>query len=153
MWIKALLATGLLLFSGAARALDYCDSGSWYEPRTEGQGLSVEISKQLLFFTPDVVIYYFTYDGFGNPIWYLGIGDQPSFGDSVDVRFTLFRGMTPPDFIPIYREQYNAGTGTFTLVNKYTAYFTFIPEDIAIEQGHTIQTFILQKLFNICTND
>ena len=145
---KQLLFTGLLAFASSAQALNMCDSGSWYEPASNGQGLSVEISNTRHKNKPNVVVYYYTYAEPGLPIWVVGVGNQS--GNYVGLDFAFFWNMSPPYFNSGDLLQEDGGTGTFTLKSSKTATFTYDPSPLMRELGHTYQTFYLEKLFDIC---
>jgi hypothetical protein len=146
---KSLFLTTLLTFSGSVQALDMCDSGSWYEPVSNGQGLSVEISDVRHRDRPNVVVYYYTYDYAGYPMWIVGVGNQNG-GSKVELDFALFWGMTSPDFDFNDLEQKDGGVGTFTLRSSDTAIFHYNPSALLKSAGHIQQTFYMEKLFSIC---
>ena len=146
---KVLLITGLLAFSSSVQALNICDGGSWYDPISDGQGLSVEISNTIHRDKPNVIVYYYTYDKFGLPWWTIGVGNQTG-GNAVNLEFAFWHGMVAPIFDPEDRRQEYGGTGTFTRKSSKTATFTFRPSEEMKIVGHINQTFYLEKLFDIC---
>ena len=149
--IKKLIFSSFLLFSStvqAARPLDMCDSGSWYEPASDGQGLSVEITRNLRYDRPDVIVYYYTYDSYGYPFWLVGIGNRRTNNSSeVHLQFHRFYGRFPPDFR--YNDKsvdFPAGTGSF----NSDGMFKWRPDTILKNGGMADRNWRLEQLVSVC---
>jgi hypothetical protein len=142
------------MFTGTAQAgspLDMCDSGSWYEPASDGQGLSVEVTQTLTSAAdrPDVVVYYYTYDAGGYPFWLVGVGNRVSYNSSkVDLYFRRFYGRFPPDYTYIEGTSvdYPAGTGTF----HSSGMFNWVPGTILQNHGMEPRNWQLVQLISPC---
>ena len=150
--LKAVLAGVLTLWASTSLALDKCDSGSWYDPASNGQGLSVEISETIYWDKPNVVVYYYTYDGQGVPFWFVGTGNQTSRSDpGVVLDFSAFVGLTPPDYTNTDDLiELEAGTAVFT-VHGDTATFNWQPvKDLQDGFGMKHRIIHMEHLFKIC---
>ena len=69
-------------------------SGSWYNPNQSGHGLNVEILDD-----NRLLVYWYTYDLQGNPIWLFASGSHDGNEALIDV-YIAGGAMFPPDFNP-----------------------------------------------------
>ena len=72
-------------------------SGSWYNASQDGHGFSIEFGQQADG-TPLAVVYWYTYDSLGNPIFMVGAGVPD--GQRVEIPFTSPIGMIFGEFDP-----------------------------------------------------
>jgi hypothetical protein len=82
-------------------------SGSWYNPEQAGHGFSIEV------ISPEqTIVYWYTYDPDGNPIFLFGDGSNE--GDQVVAQVWFLRGMIWGDFNPDTNQMHDWGTLTVT---------------------------------------
>ena len=123
-------------------------SGSWYNPGQSGHGFSMEfgVSEDG---TPLAIIYWYTFDTLGNPIFLVGTG-VPN-GKTLDVQFQSPRGMRYGEFDPgsVVREA--GGTATLDFTDPDNAVFSYTPSEFSTTAwGHSaIDALPLVKLFAI----
>ena len=126
------------------------NSGSWYNADQSGHGFSMEFG-QLSDGSPLAVVYWYTYDSLGNPIFLLGTGVP--MDNMVEITFNSYQGMIYGDFTPSPPPTIeNAGTGTFTFSDGDTGVFSYAPsDDSATRWGHTtpVENLSIEKLFGI----
>lgn len=95
---RALIGALFLITAGSAGAVAVTSdfSGSWYDPDLSGQGFNLEILRGNQ--GKRALVYWYTFDADGNPLWALGVGTTqqnrvmvdmqaaagPSFGDGFD---------------------------------------------------------------------
>jgi beta-glucanase (GH16 family) len=124
-------------------------SGSWFNEDQSGHGFSMEFA-QLADGTPLAVIYWYTYDDKGNPIFMLGTGIPDR--NRVEVAFDSPTGMIYGDFDPVTVNRDAGGTAVFEFSDSDTASFTYTPSDFSITTwGHTtsINELPLVRVFAI----
>jgi beta-glucanase (GH16 family) len=123
-------------------------SGSWYNDDQSGHGFSMEFVETDS--GPLAVIYWYTYDDQGNPIFLLGTGVPD--GNKVDVVFESPVGMIYGEFDPLTVSREDGGTGSFEFLDRDNAIFSYTPSEFtAATWGHTepINALPLVKLVGI----
>ena len=125
-------------------------SGSWYNADQSGHGFSMEFG-YAFDGSPQAVVYWYTYDSMGNPIFLLGTGTP--MGNMVEISFNSYQGMIYGDFAPSPPPTIeNAGTGTFVFSDGDNGTFSYAPsDDSATRWGHTtpVENLPVVKLFGI----
>ena len=125
-------------------------SGSWYSPGQSGHGFSIEVGETAPG-VPLAVVYWYTYDDLGNPIFMVGNGTP--VGNTLE--FNIFEspvGMKYGEFDPDTVVRNNGGTVVFEFSDSDTATFSYTPSEFSnSEWGHTtpIVNLPLVKLFSI----
>lgn len=124
-------------------------SGSWYNVDQSGHGFSIEFG---YFFdgTPYAVVYWYTYDSAGNPIFMIGQGEP--VGDRLEVAFQSPVGMKFGEFDPDTVTREDGGTAVFEFSDSDNAVFSYTPSDFSFTQwGHVdpIESLPLVKLFGV----
>ena len=123
-------------------------SGSWYQPEQDGHGFSMEFGH-----TPDgspqAVVYWFTYDALGNPIFMLGTGTPA--GNRVEIAFHSPVGMVFGEFLPETVSREDGGTAVIEFSDRENATFNYMPSEFTTTQwGHSeVVDLPLVKLFGI----
>ena len=123
-------------------------SGSWYYPEQDGHGFSMEFGEQEDG-PPLAVVYWYTYDNLGNPIFLVGNGEPD--GNTLEVEFVSPYGMKYGEFDPATVVREDGGTARFEFADKDNAVFSYVPSDFSASTwGHTpIDSLPLVKLFTI----
>jgi beta-glucanase (GH16 family) len=123
-------------------------SGSWYNPEQSGHGFSMGFGKSEDG-SPLAVVYWYTYDSAGNPIFLLGNGVPD--GDTLDIQFESPYGMNYGEFDPARVERPNGGTAHFDFSDKDNATFSYTPSEFSeTTWGHTaIDALPLVRLFKV----
>lgn len=123
-------------------------SGSWYWPEQDGHGFSMEFG-ELADGTPLAVIYWYTYDNLGNPIFMLGSGIPE--GNRVEVDLVSPVGMVFGEFDPDSVTRENGGRAVFEFSDRDNGTFTYTPSEFSSTTwGHTaINDLPLVKLFGV----
>lgn len=127
-------------------------SGSWYNEQQSGHGFSMEFG-QLEEGTPLALVYWYTYDVLGNPIFMLGLG-QP-VGNRVALEFESPVGMKYGDFDPDSVTRGIGGTAVIEFSDRNNATFSYSPSEFSTTQwGHMagIDALPLVKLFGIAAD-
>jgi hypothetical protein len=152
MKFRAWYATVFYLFCSSLYAVGPGHSGSWYWAEQDGHGFSVEIGVQANGSSLGVV-YWYTYDDEGHPIFMVGSGVPE--GDILNVTFTSPVGMIFGEFDPDTVDREDGGTGRFVFADEDTAAFQYEPSEFTAETwGHTpIAVMPLEKLFGIPTSE
>mgnify|MGYP001817315409 CR=1 FL=1 len=123
-------------------------SGSWYASEQSGHGFSIEIGAREDG-SPLAVVYWYTYDDFGNPIFLTGSGVPD--GNVLEVNFKSPVGMVFGEFDPgtVVREE--GGVALFEFSDKDHGVFDYVPSGFtASAWGHTpVESLPLVKLFGI----
>ncbi len=70
-------------------------TGSWFDQTHDGEGLLVEILND-----GRALVYWFSYDGDGNPVWFFGVGEQDGELISIPEMSITSGGRFGPDFDP-----------------------------------------------------
>jgi hypothetical protein len=123
-------------------------SGSWYNTGQSGHGFSVEIG-QTEDGAPLAVVYWYTYDKFGKPLFLVGNGVPDGY--TLEVQFESPRGMVYGEFDKDDVVRENGGTAYFDFADKNNATFSYTPSEFSASTwGHTaIDSLPLVKLFAI----
>ena len=124
-------------------------SGSWYNLGQSGHGFSVEFG-ETLDGAPYAVVYWYTYDSLGNPIFMIGQGTP--VGTRLEVPFQSPVGMKYGEFDPDSVTREDGGTAVFEFSDADNATFSYTPSAFsASEWGHAapIELLPLIKLFGI----
>jgi hypothetical protein len=125
-------------------------SGSWYNEGQSGHGFSMEFG-YALDGSPNAVVYWYTYDILGLPIFMLGTGTP--VGDTVEIVFSSYAGMIYGEFAPSPPpEIFEAGTATFVFSDGDNGTFSYAPsDDSAATWGHTtpVENLPITKLFGV----
>ena len=127
-------------------------SGSWYNVGQSGHGFSMEFGVAADG-SPLAVIYWYTFDSMGNPIFMVGSGVPD--GQQVDVVFVSPIGMVYGDFDPTTVERPDGGTAVFVFADADNATFSYTPSEFSESTwGHTtpIENLPLVKLFGIAAD-
>jgi len=122
-------------------------SGSFYNSDQSGHGFSIEFG-QLANGTPLGVVYWYTFDSSGNPIFMLGNGVPD--GQRLEVSLLSPVGMQYGVWQKPTEEP--GGTAVFVFSDRENATFSYTPSDFSrTEWGHTtpIVELPLKKIFNI----
>ncbi len=124
-------------------------SGSWYNAEQSGHGFSIEFG-QLEDGTRLGVVYWYTYDNMGNPIFMLGNGVVD--GDRLEITFESPTDMVYGVFDPGTVIRNDGGTAVFVFSDRDNATFSYTPSTFsASEWGHAtpITDLPLVKIFGI----
>ena len=125
-------------------------SGSWYSPGQSGHGFSIELG-ELAPGVPLAVVYWYTYDDLGNPIFMVGNGTP--VGNTVEINnFESPVGMKYGEFDPETVVRELGGVVVFEFSDSDNATFTYTPSAFSnSEWGHTtpITNLPLVKIFAI----
>jgi beta-glucanase (GH16 family) len=134
--------------SGETPAIGPEYSGSWYYPEQDGHGFSMEFGEQADG-SPLAVVYWYTYDSAGNPIFMIGSGEPDD--DTLEVQFVSPYGMNYGEFDPDTVVREVGGTARFEFADKENAIFSYTPSDFSVSAwGHTpVESLSLFKLFAI----
>jgi len=129
-------------------AIGPAHSGSWYWPDQDGHGFSIEFGEQQDG-SPLAVIYWYTYDAQGNPIFMIGTGSPQ--GNRVEIDFVSPVGMIYGEFDPETVSRESGGTGVFEFSDRANGTFSYTPSAFSSATwGHTaIDLLPLTKLFGI----
>ncbi len=117
-------------------------SGSWYNPDQDGHGIHVEVIDE-----ERTIIYWFSYDLYGQPLWLLMDGMNRSKG--VYGSIYIFRGMKFGVFNPEDNIRDWWGTGWMEFYGCDRANFTWSP----VLPGYSDGSIPLERLSNIATLD
>jgi len=127
-------------------------SGSWYNADQDGHGFSMEFG-ETFDGSPLAVIYWYTYDNLGNPIFMVGSG-IPS-ADRVEIALTSPFGMEYGVFDPDSVTREAGGTAVFEFSDPDNGTFSYLPSDFSVTTwGHSpIVALPIEKLFAIPASD
>lgn len=127
-------------------------SGSWYNPDQSGHGFSMEFGESLDG-TPVSVVYWYTYDTDGKPIFLVGQGTPTE--NAVDLDVISPYGMEYGLFIPETVVREDAGTARLVFTDEATATFSYQPSEFSrVAWGHSeINDLPLVKFFAIPITD
>jgi hypothetical protein len=125
-------------------------SGSWYNQSQDGHGFSMEFGYDAE--GPLAVVYWYTYDNLGNPIFMLGTGRPDE--NRVEVNFISPVGMIYGVFDPADKTDPDpeGGTAVFEFSDANNGTFSYTPSSFSESTwGHTtsIDNLPLEKLFGI----
>lgn len=124
-------------------------SGSYFNVNQSGHGFSIEFG-ELSPGVPFAVVYWYTYDDLGNPIFMLGNGTPD--GNMVEITFESPVGMKYGEFDPGTVVRESGGTAVLVFSDRDNATFSYTPSDFsANEWGHAsaITDLPLVKVFGI----
>lgn len=147
----ALISLSGLLFTASvmaeAPAIGPAHSGSWYNASQSGHGFSMEFG--LAAGEPTAVIYWYTYDDQGQPLFLLGQGTPA--GNRVEVTFQSPVGMVFGAFDPGTVSREAGGRGVFEFDDRHNGRFSYIPSAFTTsEWGHgAIDDLVIAKLFDV----
>lgn len=122
--------------------------GSWFNTAQSGHGFSVAFGENTNG-EPVAVVYWYTYDDQGQPIFLLGTGN---IADAVlTVQFESPVGMQYGQFDPASVVREDGGTARFEFVDAQNATFSYTPSAFSSATwGHTaIENLPLQRLFMV----
>jgi beta-glucanase (GH16 family) len=128
-------------------------SGSWYNESQSGHGFSMEFD-QLESGATQAVIYWYTYDNQGNPIFMLGNGIADGY--ELEIQFQSPYGMKYGEFDPDSVTRAVGGTARFDFTDADNATFSYTPSDFSdANWGHAtaIAALPLTRLFAIPVSD
>jgi hypothetical protein len=124
-------------------------SGSYFNRDQSGHGFSIEFG--VFSGSPLAVVYWYTYDSMGNPIFM--VGSAVPDGTQVTVEFDSPIGMRYGEFDTTSPPTPNVGgTGVFNFSDRQNATFSYTPSAFSdTTWGHTtpIENLPLVKLFDI----
>jgi len=123
-------------------------SGSFYNQGQSGHGFSIEFGK--LGATSLGIVYWYTYDDQGNPIFMIGNGIVD--GNTLEINFESPVGMQYGVFDPTTVTRENGGTAVFEFSDRDNATFSYTPSAFSTSQwGHMtpIVNLPLVKIFGI----
>jgi beta-glucanase (GH16 family) len=124
-------------------------SGSWYNEGQGGHGFSMEVG-EAWDGSPLAVVYWYTYDNFGNPIFMVGNGVPDAY--TLEVQFESPYGMKYGEFDPDNVVRENGGKAYFVFTDKDNGIFSYTPSSFSADTwGHVIaiEELPLVKLFSI----
>jgi hypothetical protein len=124
-------------------------SGSFFNTGQSGHGFSIEFG-ELSPGAPFAVVYWYTYDDLGNPIFMLGNGVP--VGNTVEITFESPVGMKYGEFDPDTVVREPGGTAVFEFSDRDNATFSYSPSEFSeTNWGHTtpIVDLPLVKIFGI----
>jgi len=125
------------------------NSGSFFNTGQSGHGFSIEFG----YLAPGVpfgVVYWYTYDDLGNPIFMLGNGTP--VGNTLEITFESPVGMKYGEFDPGTVVRETGGTAVFVFSDRDNATFSYTPSSFSeTTWGHTtaIVDLPLVKVFGI----
>jgi len=126
--------------------------GSWFNQGQSGHGFSISFAR-LANGLAIGVVYWYTYDSEGNPIFLLGVGE---LNDSVlEVQFESPYGMQYGEFDPDSVIRENGGTARIEFFDTKNATFNYTPSEFSAQSwGHTqIENLPLNRLFTVPVTD
>ncbi|MFC1776551.1 family 16 glycosylhydrolase [Pseudomonadota bacterium] len=124
-------------------------SGSWYNSEQSGHGFSMEFGEDGDGL-PIAVIYWYTYDSLGNPIFMVGNGVPDGY--TLDIQFESPHGMKYGEFDPDSVVRENGGTAHFEFTDKYNGTFNYTPSGFSTTAwGHVapVENLPVVKIFSI----
>ena len=128
-------------------------SGSWYNPDQSGHGFSMEFG-EADDGSPQAVVYWYTYDSSGQPIFMVGNGVPGE--NLVTVSFESPVGMQYGVFDKDSVEREDGGTAQIEFTDPDNATFSYTPSEFSSSNwGHTqpIDSLPLVKIFAIPLSD
>jgi hypothetical protein len=128
-------------------------SGSWFNPDQSGHGFSMEFD-ELENGSTQAVIYWYTYDNQGKPLFLLGNG----IADASDLEIQLESpyGMKYGEFDPDSVVREDGGTAVFNFSDPNNGTFSYIPSEFSGSAwGHLtpIDSLPLVRLFAVPVSD
>jgi len=109
-------------------------SGAWFDITHTGEGFQIEILSDT-----QALVYWFTYDIFGNQRWFIGVGEIVGNRIIIDELLVTEGGLFGPDFDPDLVTLIPAGNISFSFLNCEMGFadYTLIPPQIAAVKGDT----------------
>ncbi len=125
-------------------------SGSWYNAAQDGHGFSMEFG-ELPNGDPLAIVYWYTYDSAGNPLFLVGAGVPDGTGVNLD--FVSPVGMAFGVFDPASVSRNPAGTGRVEFSDRSNGVFSYSPSAFSVNTwGHVaVDDLPISKLFGIPT--
>jgi beta-glucanase (GH16 family) len=126
--------------------------GSWYNEGQSGHGFSIAFGR-LQNGVPIAVVYWYTYDSEGNPIFLLGTG---TLNDSVlEVQLESPYGMNYGEFDPDSVIRENGGIARIEFSDAQNATFSYTPSEFSVSRwGHSpIENLPINRLFTVPVTD
>ncbi len=122
-------------------------AGSWFNAEQSGHGFSMEIGRSGE--DPAAVVYWYTFDRDGNPIFLVGSGTPD--GNILDLDFSAATGMSFGTFDPATVDREHAGTARIVFADKDNALFDYRPSEFSRQTwGHVdVLELPIEKLFDI----
>jgi hypothetical protein len=137
------IATVLIAFNVNAMGPEH--TGSWWYSEQSGHGFSIEVGEENG--APVAVIYWYTYDSSGNPVFIIGAGTPDQFG--VEMTLNAHYGMIYGEFDPTTVEKPDAGVAIFTFQDDKNGNFEYLPSAWTIQNfGHSRIEMPITKLFD-----
>ena len=123
-------------------------SGSWYNADQSGHGFSMAFSESTDG-SPLAVVYWYTYDNLGNPMFLTGSGVPDGY--TVEIKFDSPYGMNYGEFDKDSVIREDGGTAYFEFSDKDNGSFSYTPSEFSTSTwGHTaIESLPLVKLFAV----
>lgn len=124
-------------------------SGSWYNASQSGHGFSMEFG-QSQDGSPLAVVYWYTYDDAGSPIFMAGNGVPQ--GNTLDIQFESPFGMKYGEFDPLDVSRPSGGMAHFEFSDEDNATFSYTPSEFsATAWGHTtpVEALPLVRFFEV----
>ena len=128
-------------------AIGPAHSGSWYDRDEDGHGFSIEVGNAPDG-SPKAVVYWYTYDTAGAPLFLVGEGVPE--GTRLDVDFVSPIGMEWGVFERPAGDWPDGGTGTFEFGGEDIGLFNYQPSEFTTSTwGHDAHSMDIVKLFGI----
>jgi len=148
-WTSAALYDNVML---APMPIGPAHSGSWFNTDQSGHGFSIEFGT--LNGMPQAIVYWYTYDSEGNPIFMVGSGTPVD--NRVEVTFVSPVGMEYGVFDPNSVVREDGGTAVLEFSDRNNATFSYTPSAFSASNwGHTtpIESLPLEKLFGLAADN
>ena len=140
---SALLALPCLFSPGAAAAVDGSYSGSWYNPPESGSGFNLEV-----FSSERALLYWYTYDDAGEPVWLYSEGELS--GNRIDFAVYYSDGMRFSDLDTADKANRRWGSATMTFSDCSNATLSYSSTLTGLEHSPVgTRTLPLQRLISI----
>ena len=126
--------------------------GSWYSQDQSGHGFSMAFG-EFENGDPIAVVYWYTFDNEGNPIFMLGTGNLN--GSKLEIEFDSPYGMKYGQFDPQTVVRENGGIAVFEFSDTQNATFSYTPSTFSISTWgrSAIESLPLTRLFTIPVTD
>lgn len=141
----ALLGLIAILVPAAAHAIDPSYSGSWYNPPESGSGFNLEI-----FSKERALLYWYTYDDAGEPVWLYSEGVLDGEAIDFDVYYSDGMHFSDLDTADKTNRRWGSLTMTFADCNHATISYASSLAGVAHSPVGT-RTLPVQRLVNIDT--
>jgi hypothetical protein len=126
--------------------------GSWFNQDQDGHGFSMAFG-ELENGDPVAVVYWYTYDDKGNPIFLLGSGNLD--GSRLEIELESPTGMRYGEFNSVPYPRDTGGTAVFEFSSTQNATFSYAPSEFSVSTwGHSaIEALPITRLFTIPVTD